>query len=106
MNFIIAGPPSNGDFQFGISAQYIDFVVPASAIDFQAFDSREINDTSSAHYILIGNDEQISDRRSIDDNRINACTAADEYRSILKIRIAIIAGSTEQCRKVCYVLSF
>ncbi len=106
MNLIIARSPANGDFQIGTSAQYIDLVIPTGAIDFQTLDAREINDTSGAYHVQIGHDEYVSNGRSIDDNRIITGAATDEYRRILKIGIAIIAGAAEQCRKVGYVLCF
>ena len=80
-------------------AEDVDVVVPAGAVDLDRLDAGEGEDPAGARDVVVGDDEDVADRRADDDDRVDARAAVDEHRRVLEVVVAVRARAAEQAAR-------
>ncbi len=101
---VVAGTADHGGFKILAGAEDVDLVGAARAVHFQRLDVAEVHDTTGAGNIPVSDDEDVADRRADDDNGVNARSAVDFDRRILKVFVAVEAGAAEERGEVGHIV--
>ena len=90
MNFIIAGSATNSRIEPRTGTQDVELVVAVRSVNLQAFYIYKIDKSSGSRHEVVGYHEDIGDRRTIDDHRVDARSAVDIDIRVLQIVVKLL----------------
>ena len=97
---VVARAAGDDRLELVAGRQDVDLVRAAGAVDLDGLDARERHDPAGARDVVVGDDEDVADRRADHDDRVHAGAAVDEHRRVLQVVVAVVARAAEQVREV------